>query len=322
MKIGNVKLNNQVFLAPMAGVSDLPFRILCKRQNCALVYSEMVSAKGLHYGSENTKVLLRYTEEEKPLAVQIFGNDPFILAETAKFVEAEGAALVDINMGCPAPKIVKNGDGSALMRHPKLVGEIIEQVVKAVDIPVTVKVRKGWDSTTVNALDIAHIAQEQGAAAVAIHGRTREEFYTGKADWDIIKAVKQALQIPVIGNGDVVDPTSAKAMLDFTGCDAIMIGRAAQGNPWIFNRTTAYLRTGEILPEPSFKEKIFMAIYHMELLAERKEEAYAVREMRGHISCYLKNMPGAAVVRNEVMRLLTKEQVKTTLLTYLDEIRE
>ncbi len=318
MQIGSVKLRNNVFLAPMAGVTDMAFRVLCKRQDCGLTYTEMVSAKGLHYKSDNTAVLLEIAEEERPAAVQVFGSDPEIVAEAARQAEANGASIIDINMGCPTPKIVKNGDGSALMRRPDLVREIVRCTVKAVKVPVTVKTRKGWDDDSVNAVEIAGIAAQEGAAAVAIHGRTREQFYSGNADWSIIKQVKRAVDIPVIGNGDIVKPEDAKRMLEETGCNAVMIGRGAQGNPWIFKRTVEYLQTGLLLPEPTFEQRLETIIKHMSMITELKGEGTGVKEMRKHAAWYLKGMPGSAKVKSEIFKLTTFAEVRDILMEYLD----
>lgn len=252
MKIGNVELENNVFLAPMAGVTDMVFRRLCKEMGCGLVYSEMVSAKGIRYNNKNTTQLLEIDPYEKPCAVQIFGSDPEVMAEMAgKLNEYEDIAVIDINMGCPAPKIVKNGEGSALSLKPDLAARIVEAVAKASKKPVTIKFRKGFDDNHINAVEMGKIAENNGASAVTVHGRTREQYYAGKADWDIIKAVKAEVKtIPVIGNGDIFTPEDAKNMLEYTGCDAIMIGRGCQGNPFIFKRVIHYLETGIILPEP------------------------------------------------------------------------
>ena len=255
MKIGSVNLENNIFLAPMAGVTDMPFRILCREQGCGLVYSEMISAKGMFYKDEKSWKLADLSEAEKPAAVQIFGSEPEILAHSAEKLNASDAAILDINMGCPTPKITKNGEGSALMLKPELAGEIIRAVVSVSQKPVTVKIRKGWDDEHLNAVEIAQLAEKNGAAAIAVHGRTREQFYSGKADWGIIKSVKESVSIPVIGNGDIYKPEDAARMLELTGCDALMVGRGAQGNPWIFNRIRHYLKTGEILPEPSIEVK-------------------------------------------------------------------
>ena len=305
MKIGNVEIKNNVFLAPMAGVTDLPFRLLCKEQGCGLVYTEMVSAKALSFKNKKTENLLQSDPKERPAAIQLFGSDPEIMAETAKTISALPVDIIDINMGCPAPKIVKNGEGSALMRSPSLIGDIVKAISEAQPKPVTIKIRKGFDDTSINAVEIAKIAEENGASAVAIHGRTREQFYSGKADYSIIKAVKESVSIPVIGNGDVFDPVSAKTLLEYTGCDAIMIGRGAQGNPWIFKRILHFLKTGEILPTPTPEEKGQMALRHGKMLIEYKGEYIGVREMRKHVTWYSKGLHGAAEIRNLINRAET-----------------
>ena len=247
LQIGNVKLENDLILGPMAGVSDLPFRLLCKEQGAGLLCMEMVSAKGIMYNNKNTKFLLTIDERERPVSLQLFGSDPDIISEQAKRIEELPFDILDINMGCPVPKIVNNGDGSALMKNPLLAGEIIEKTARAIQKPVTVKIRKGFDEEHINAVEMAHIAQESGAAAIAVHGRTREQYYSGKADWEIIRKVKEAVKIPVIGNGDVWTPQDAIDMRKQTGCDGVMIGRGAQGNPWIFKQILHYEQTGELL---------------------------------------------------------------------------
>jgi tRNA-dihydrouridine synthase B len=320
MKIGNVELVNNVFLAPMAGITDMAYRAICKQFGCGLTYTEMVSAKGLYYKSENTKELMALAPEEQPAAIQIFGSEPDILASIAAEVQAAGADIIDINMGCPTPKIVRNGDGCALMQKPELVAEIVKKVTAAVTVPVTIKIRKGWDENSVNAVGIALAAEENGAKAVTVHGRTREQFYTGKADWEIIKKVKQALKIPVIGNGDVVSPETAKEMLEMTGCDAIMIGRGAEGNPWIFKSVIEYLSSGILLPDPSHTEKIEMALYHLKQITLLKGEDVGIKEMRKHIAWYLKGLPGSSVIKAEVFKLDQVEDVKKMLHTYLLEL--
>jgi nifR3 family TIM-barrel protein len=317
MRIGSVNLINNIFLAPMAGVTDMSFRILCKRQGCGLTYTEMVSAKGLHYKSDNTAVLLSIATEESPAAVQVFGSEPELVAEAARQSEAGGAAIIDINMGCPTPKIVKNGDGSALMKKPELAGAIIRATAKAVKVPVTVKIRKGWDDESVNAVEIAVIAAREGAAAVAVHGRTREQYYSGTADWSIIKQVKAAVDIPVIGNGDIFKPEDARQMLEETGCDAVMIGRGAQGNPWIFKRTAEYLATGQLMPEPTYEQRVEMILLHMDMITALKGENIGVKEMRKHAAWYLKGMPGSARVKTEIFKMTTCAEVKSILLGYL-----
>lgn len=320
MKIGEVQLANNVFLAPMAGVTDMAYRAICKQFGCGLTYTEMVSAKALYYKSENTRDMMQLDITERPAAIQIFGSDAAVMAEIAAEVQAAGADIIDINMGCPTPKIVKNGDGSALMRNPKLVAEIVQKVSSAVRIPVTVKIRKGWDETSVNAVEIAKIAEQNGAQAVTVHGRTREQFYSGNADWDIIKKVKAALTIPVIGNGDVVSPESAKAMLEHTGCDGVMIGRGAEGNPWIFKRVIEYLRSGLLLPEPTPQEKVQMALYHLAEIIKLKGEEIGVKEMRKHLAWYLKGLYGSAPIKSEVFKLVKASEVTTLLQDYLQQL--
>lgn len=298
MQIGKLNLANQVILAPMAGVTDLPFRLLAKEMGCGLVYSEMVSDKGLIYDNATTKKMLTIDERERPVALQIFGSEPDCMGQAAKIVAAAGADIIDINMGCPTNKIVKNGEGSALMRKPDLAYRIIAAVVEAAGVvPVTVKFRKGWDDTSVNAVEIAKLAEQAGAAAVSVHGRTREQFYSGQADWNIIREVKQAVSIPVIGNGDVRTPQDAKRLLTETGCDGIMIGRGAQGNPWIFRHVTHYLATGEILPPPSLDERIDMLLRHLDMLVEHKGEYVGIREMRSHAAWYTKGLHRSAELR-------------------------
>ncbi len=300
MKIGNVVLENNVFLAPMAGITDMPFRLLCKQEGCGLVYTEMVSGKALYYKDKKTQVLLDIHEKEKPVAVQIFGSEPDILAKIAGEAAKTGASIIDINMGCPTPKIIKNGDGAALMRDPKRIGAIVKAVSQAISIPVTIKIRKGWDEQHVNATEVAAIAAENGAKAITVHGRTREQFYTGMADWDIIKRVKQAVDIPVIGNGDITTAERAKEMLDYTGCDGIMIGRASRGNPWIFSQVIHYLQTGKLVCEPTPQQRIDKAISHMHSLVDYKGEHVGIREARKHIAWYIKGLKHAAKMRNEV----------------------
>ena len=317
MKIGNVQLDNEVFLSPMAGVTDLPFRTICKEKGCGMLYTEMINAKALCYDDENTKKMLRMDKDEHPVAVQIFGSDPEFMGKAAIIMNQYPNEILDINMGCPAQKVIKNGDGSALMRNPKLAAEVLTAVVKNSEKPVTLKIRKGWDDDSVNAVEIAKIAEECGISALAIHGRTREQFYSGKADWDIIAEIKQAINIPVIGNGDVFEVEDAVNMLEKTKCDAIMIGRGAQGNPWIFNRINHYMKTGEILPEPTLEEKITTAIRHMNLAVAEHGDYVAVREMRKHIGWYLKGLKNSAKYRDQINKITDYKEVIAMLEEYM-----
>lgn len=310
LQIGNVVLENNLILAPMAGVTDLPFRLLCREQGAGLVCMEMVSAKAIYYNNKNTEELMEIHPGEMPASLQLFGSDPDIISEMAKRIEEKPFAILDINMGCPVPKVVNNGEGSALMKNPKLAGEIIEKTVKAISKPVTVKIRKGFTESTVNAVEMARIAQESGASAVAVHGRTREQYYAGEADWDIIAAVKDALSIPVIGNGDVTDGVSAAKMIEMTGCDGVMIGRAVRGNPWIFRETVHYLRTGEELPRPMAKELQETILRHARMELEYKGEYTAVREMRKHIGWYTTGYPGSAALRREINAMESYEELE------------
>ena len=314
IKIGNVALNNRWILAPMAGVTDLPFRLLCKEQGAGLLCMEMVSAKAIYFNNKNTIELLTIHDEEQPSSLQLFGNDPDIISEMAKRIEERPFAILDINMGCPVPKVVNNGEGSALMKDPVLAGKIIEKTVRAIQKPVTVKIRKGFDEAHVNAVELARIAQECGAAAVAVHGRTREQYYTGEADWEIIRLVKEAVSIPVIGNGDITSPESAKKMLEETGCDGLMIGRAAQGNPWIFSRMNAYLDRGEIPEAPGLLEIKAMLLRHAELLLEYKGTYTGMREMRKHAAWYTAGYPHSARLRRSLNDIETMDDLKQILM--------
>jgi len=319
LTIGNVKLTNNVLLAPMAGITDLPFRLICKEYGCGMVYTEMVSAKGLYYGSQKTEELLRIHPKEHPIGVQIFGSEPEVMGLMAEKISKQDIELIDINMGCPAPKIVKNGQGCALMKDVDRVRKIVRAVVKHSSKPVTVKIRKGWDDSHINAVEVSKAAMEEGAAAITVHGRTREQFYSGNADWDIIKEIKETVDIPVIGNGDVFTPEAAAKMLDYTGCDGVMIARGAQGQPWIFRDIIHYLKTGEILPQPSPLERINIALKQLDLAVEFKGEKLGVIEMRKHISWYLKGMKNANSIKNTINRMNCKEQIKKALLEYVEK---
>ena len=309
LPIGEVRLDNPVILAPMAGVSDLPFRLLCKEQGAGMVCTEMISAKAILYGNKNTEELMRIHPQEGPVSLQLFGSDPEIVGEMARRIEDRPFAVLDLNMGCPVPKVVNNGEGSALMKDPVLAGRIIEAAARAIKKPVTVKIRKGFDDAHVNAVEIARIAQESGAAAVAVHGRTREQYYSGTADWDVIARVKDAVRIPVLGNGDVTDGESARRMMEQTGCDGVLVGRAARGNPWIFAEITAVLEGRQAPPGPDRQELYGMILRHARLLSEYKGEYTAVREMRKHVAWYSAGLPHAAGLRRKVNEMETMEQL-------------
>lgn len=313
LQIGNVKLENDLILGPMAGVTDLPFRLLCKEQGAGLLCMEMVSAKGIMYNNKNTKFLLTIDERERPVSLQLFGSDADIISEQAKRIEELPFDILDINMGCPVPKIVNNGDGSALMKNPLLAGEIIEKTARAIQKPVTVKIRKGFDEEHINAVEMAHIAQESGAAAIAVHGRTREQYYSSKADWEIIRKVKEAVKIPVIGNGDVWTPQDAIDMRKQTGCDGVMIGRGAQGNPWIFKQILHYEQTGELLEKPSPQEVTEMILRHAKMQMEFKGEYIGMREIRKHAAWYTAGYKNSAKLRGKINETETYEELKELL---------
>lgn len=311
--IGDITIEHPLALAPMAGVTDLPYRLLCKEQGAGMMCTEMVSAKGLYYGNRKSEPLMATDPKEIPVAIQIFGSDPEIMGQMAAKVNDGRFQMIDINMGCPVPKIVNNGDGSALMKNPELAGKVIKAVVDAVDIPVTVKIRKGFNDELINAPEMAQVAQENGAAAVAVHGRTREQYYSGEADWDIIRQVKEAVHIPVIGNGDVTSAEKAAEMRKITGCDGVMIGRGVQGNPWIFRELAEYDRTGTIPPRPTQEEIRNMMLRHARMQLEFKGEYLGIREMRKHVAWYVKGMKGAAKFRAQINQVESYEELEELL---------
>ncbi len=320
--IGNVDIKGNLVLGPMAGVTDLPFRLLCKEQGVDLLYTEMVSAKGIEYNNKNTESLLSIEDKERPIAIQLFGADPYVLSEAAKKIEDRNFDILDINMGCPVPKVVNNGEGSALMNNPKLVGEIVASVSKAIKKPVTVKIRKGFDDDSINAVEIAKIAEANGAAAIAVHGRTRMQYYSGKADWDIIARVKQAVSVPVIGNGDVFNVYDAIDLVKQTDCDGIMLARGAKGNPWIFSQIKEYFSTGIIKPKPDINEVIQMILRQARLAIEYKGEFTAMNQMRKHIAWYVSGYPNAAKLKNKTSYINTYEELEAILEKYLETIHD
>jgi len=313
LQIGNVIMDNPLVLAPMAGVTDLPFRLLCKEQGAGLLCMEMISAKAISYKNKNTLALMQIDQREHPVSMQLFGSEPELMGEVAKSIEEHPFDILDINMGCPVPKVVNNQEGSALMRTPKLVEAIVRSVVKAVKKPVTVKIRKGFDAEHVNAEEIARIIEGCGASAIAVHGRTREQYYSGTADWNIIRRVKEAVSIPVLGNGDVDSPQKARALLEETGCDGIMIGRGARGNPWLFKQINYYLETGEILDKPSKAEVKAMILEHARLQLEVKGEYTGMREMRKHVAWYTAGYPHSARLRGIINEVTSYEMLEQLL---------
>lgn len=319
MKIGNVATDNNIFLAPMAGITDLPFRLICKEKGAGLVYTEMVSAKALLYGDEKTRLLLKTCKEERPLAVQIFGSDIESIAYASKYV-SEFADIVDINMGCPAPKVVKNGDGSRLLLDLELVKQIVETAVKNSKVPVTVKIRKGWDEEHIVALEAAKIIEQAGASAITVHGRTRSQYYSGEADWEIIKKVKETVKIPVIGNGDLKCAEDVEKAFKFSNVDGVMIGRATLGNPWIFSQILEYLKTGKKISKPSNEERLNIILKHIELEINEKGERVAIKEMRKHISAYTKSLKDSSQFRNKMNTLETKKEVIDCLKEYFNTL--
>lgn len=317
MRIGNKELENRIFLAPMAGITDKPFRAICRRFGAGLVYSEMISAKGLYYKDKKTAELMDMSGET-PCAIQIFGSDPEIMAEIIPKVMEYEPDIIDINMGCPAPKIVNNGDGSALMKTPELMGRIMRAVSDVSPVPVTAKIRKGWEED--NSLECARTLEENGAAAVAVHGRTRREFYSGKADWDVIKVIKRELSIPVIGNGDIFCAQDAERMFEYTGCDAVMVARGAQGNPWLFTQIHELLEHGCIMTLPSPEDKLRIALEHVEMLIEDKGESRGIKEARKHLAWYIKGMRGASHLKTEIFKISDFATMRSALVSYIDKI--
>ncbi|MCR4427067.1 MAG: tRNA dihydrouridine synthase DusB [Firmicutes bacterium] len=319
LHIGGVLIKNPLVLAPMAGVCDLPFRLICKHMGCALVYTEMISSMALWYRNRRTSFMLTLSEREHPVSVQIFGSNPEVMAQAARVAAASGADIVDINMGCPVPKVVKNEEGCALMRRPGLAQDIVRAVVSSAGVPVTVKIRMGWDDASANAVEFAQACVEAGASAVAVHGRTRAQGYQGNADWGIIARVKAAVSVPVIGNGDVRDPLDVARMMDETACDGVMIGRGALGNPWIFRRSLHYLATGEVPPEPTAVERIDMALNHLDTDVEYKGAKTATSEMRKHLAWYIRGLPRATRVRDLVNTAGGPDALRRILTAYRDQ---
>lgn len=321
MKIGSLQTENNIFLAPMAGVTDMPFRRICRRWGAGMVYSEMVSAKGLYYNDKKTAELMRIAPDERPCAIQIFGSDADIMAEVIPKVMEFKPDIIDINMGCPTPKIVNNGDGSALLKNPELIGKIVRSVSDASPVPVTVKIRKGWDSDSVNAVTVAKIIEDNGAAAIAVHGRTRAEFYSGTADWDIIRSVKNAVKIPVIGNGDIKTAPDAKRMMEYTGCDAVMVGRGAEGNPFIFKQIDEYLKTGTVTFSPTPLDRLTQMTEHIEMLVNQKGESRGIKEARKHIAWYIKGLPSASRFKAEVFKIDNIATMRQALTEYISHLQ-
>ena len=313
LKIGNVRLENPYILAPMAGVTDLPFRLLCKEMGAGLICMEMVSAKAISFHNKNTEKLMEIEEKERPVSMQLFGSEPDLIAKMAAQIEERPFDILDLNMGCPVPKVVNNGEGSALMKNPKLAAEIVRKTAKAIQKPLTVKIRKGFDEAHSNAVEMAKYLEDAGATAIAVHGRTREQYYAGKADWEIIRQVKEAVSVPVIGNGDVTDPISAHKMMEETGCDGVMIGRASRGNPWIFRQLVEYDKTGDIPERPDVAELKAMILRHARLQLQYKGEYTGIREMRKHVAWYTAGYPHSAAIRRKVNEIETIGQLEEML---------
>lgn len=311
--IQEILQKNPVTAAPMAGISDRPSRLIAREYGCGLVYTEMISAKALTYQNKKTYLLMNMEGEQQPVSMQIFGAEPAVMAEGARIMQDYGAQIIDINMGCPVPKVVNNGEGSSLMRNPELAAEIVSAMVKAVTVPVTVKIRKGWDDSSVNAVEYARAMEAAGASAIAVHGRTRMQYYSGKADWDMIRQVKGAVAVPVIGNGDIFTPEDGKAMLEQTGCDGIMLGRGALGRPWLYRQMLDYLRTGQYAPEPDLAQRKQVILHHAQLICAEKGEYVAMKELRKHIAWYYKGLPNAARMRDLINTVSTMEELEALL---------